>query len=59
MRLPARRSVSRRSPEDLVRELHNYDLGFYYDLGFLDHETRRVECAPNLFEAQVLPMSPE
>ena len=31
----------------------------HYDLGFFDHETRRVECAPNPFEAQVLPMSPE
>jgi hypothetical protein len=29
------------------------------DLGFLDHETGRAECAPNPFEAQVLPMSPE
>jgi hypothetical protein len=27
-----------------------------YDLGFFDHETGRVECAPNPFEAQVLPM---
>jgi putative transposase len=31
----------------------------HYDLGFFDHETRRVECAPNPFEAQVLPMSAE
>ena len=31
----------------------------HYDLGFFDHETGRVECAPNPFEAQVLPMSPE
>jgi hypothetical protein len=31
----------------------------HYDFGFFDHETGRVECAPNLFEAQVLPMSPE
>jgi putative transposase len=30
----------------------------HYDLGFFDHETGRVECAPNPFEAQVLPMSP-
>lgn len=30
-----------------------------YDLGFFDHETGRVECAPNPFRAQVLPMSPE
>ena len=30
-----------------------------YDLGFFDHETGRVECAPNPFEAKVLPMSPE
>jgi putative transposase len=31
----------------------------HYDLGFFDHETGRVECAPNPFRAQVLPMSPE
>ena len=31
----------------------------HYDLGFFDHETGRVECAQNPFEAQVLPMSPE
>jgi putative transposase len=31
----------------------------HYDLGFFDHETGRVECAPNPFQAQVLPMSPE
>jgi putative transposase len=30
----------------------------HYDLGFFDHETGRIECAPNPFEAQVLPMSP-
>jgi putative transposase len=30
-----------------------------YDLGFFDHESVRVECAPNPFEANVLPMSPE
>jgi putative transposase len=30
----------------------------HYDLGFFDHETGRVECAPNPFETQVLPMSP-
>ena len=30
-----------------------------YDLGFFDHETGRVECAPNPFQAQVLPMSSE
>jgi putative transposase len=29
-----------------------------YDLGFFDHETGRVECAQNPFEAKVLPMSP-
>ena len=28
-----------------------------YDLGFFDHECLRVECAPNPFEAKVLPMS--
>jgi putative transposase len=31
----------------------------HYDLGFFDHETGRVECADNPFEAPVLPMSPE
>ena len=31
----------------------------HYDLGFFDHETGRVECAPNPFGARVLPMSPE
>lgn len=31
----------------------------HYDLGFFDHETVRVECAQNPFQAQVLPMSPE
>jgi putative transposase len=30
----------------------------HYDLGFFDHETGRVECAPNPFETQVLPISP-
>jgi len=30
-----------------------------YDLGFFDHESVRVECAPNPFEAKVLPMRPE
>ena len=29
-----------------------------YDLGFFDHESIRVECAPNPFEAKVLPMRP-
>ena len=29
-----------------------------YDLGFFDHESVRVECAPNPFEAKVLPMRP-
>jgi putative transposase len=29
------------------------------DLGYFDHEAGRVECAPNPFEAKVLPMSPE
>jgi putative transposase len=29
-----------------------------YDLGFFDHETRRIESAPNPFAAKVLPMSP-
>ena len=30
----------------------------HYDLGFFDHESSRVECAPNPFSAKVLPMSP-
>jgi len=30
----------------------------HYDLGFFDHESGRVECAPNPFAAKVLPMSP-
>jgi putative transposase len=29
-----------------------------YDFGFFDHETGRVECAPNPFGAKVLPMCP-
>src|SRR5580700_8888811 len=31
----------------------------HYDLGFFDHETGRVECAPNPFGPNLLPMSPE
>jgi putative transposase len=30
----------------------------HYDLGFFDHQTGRVECAQNPFEAKVLPMCP-
>lgn len=30
----------------------------HYDLGFFDHQANRVECAPNPFEAKVLPMAP-
>jgi putative transposase len=30
----------------------------HYDLGFFDHATGRVECAPNPFAAKVLPMYP-
>ena len=30
----------------------------HYDLGFFDHQSGRVECAPNPFDAKVLPMSP-
>jgi putative transposase len=30
----------------------------HYDLGFFDHRSSRVECAPNPFSAKVLPMSP-
>jgi len=31
----------------------------HYDLGFFDHESAHFECAPNPFDAKVLPMSPE
>jgi putative transposase len=31
----------------------------HYDLGFFDHETGRVECVDNPFEAKLLPMSSE
>ena len=31
----------------------------HYDLGFFDHETGRVECADNPFEAKLLPMPSE
>jgi len=30
----------------------------HYDLGFFDHETRRLEPIGNPFELNVLPMSP-
>jgi hypothetical protein len=30
-----------------------------YDLGFFDHEAGRVECAPNPFAPNLLPMSPD
>jgi putative transposase len=43
-----------------VREVadHVWLISFmHYDLGFFDHESGRVECAPNPFEAKVLPMS--
>ena len=45
-----------------VREVadHIWLISFmHYDLGFFDHESGRVECAPNPFSAKVLPMSPE
>jgi putative transposase len=45
-----------------VREVaeHIWVVSFmHYDLGFFDHESGRVECAPNPFAAKVLPMSPE
>jgi len=29
------------------------------ELGFFDHESAHFECAPNPFDAKVLPMSPE
>ena len=31
----------------------------HYDLGFFDLEGGRVQCAPNPFAAEVLPMCPE
>jgi len=31
----------------------------HYDLGFFDHESGRIECAPDPFVAKVLPMSSE
>jgi putative transposase len=31
----------------------------HYDLGYFDHQSCRLECAPNPFGAKVLPMSPE
>ncbi len=31
----------------------------HYDLGFFDDESTHFECAPNPFDAKVLPMSPE
>src|SRR6202166_3033490 len=45
-----------------IREVaeHIWVVSFmHYDLGFFDHESGRVECAPNPFAAKVLPMSPE
>lgn len=44
-----------------VREVtdHIWLISFmHYDLGFFDDEFTRVECAPNPFQAKVLPMSP-
>jgi putative transposase len=44
-----------------VREVadHIWLISFmHYDLGFFDHETGRVECAPNPFSAKVSTMSP-
>jgi putative transposase len=31
----------------------------HYDLGYFDHQSGRLECAPNPFGAKVLPLSPE
>jgi putative transposase len=45
-----------------IREIteHIWLVSFmHYDLGFFDDEVGRVECAPNPFDAKVLPMSPE
>jgi putative transposase len=45
-----------------VREIadHVWLVSFmHYDLGFFDDQECRVECAPNPFGANVLPMSPE
>ena len=44
-----------------VREVadHIWLISFmHYDLGFFDHESGRVECAPNPFSAKVSAMSP-
>src|SRR5882672_9482261 len=44
-----------------VREVadHIWLISFmHYDLGFFDDQFTRVECAPNPFQAKVLPMSP-
>ena len=44
-----------------VREVadHIWLISFmHYDLGFFDHESGRVECAPNPFSAKVSTMSP-
>jgi putative transposase len=39
---------------------HVWQVSFiHYDLGFFDDQECRVECAPNPFDAQVLPMSPD
>jgi putative transposase len=48
------------TPYRTLREIadHVWLISFmHYDLGFFDHESGRVECAPNPFEAKVLPMS--
>ena len=37
--------------DTLEEALSNY---MHYDLGFFDHQSSRVECAPNPFSAKVL-----
>jgi len=34
-------------------------ISIHYDLRVFDHENAHFECAPNPFDAKVLPMSPE
>ena len=40
-------------------ELKTRAIEMHYDLGFFDHETGRVECADNPFQAKVLLMPSE
>ena len=54
--------VPSRSSGQSIREIEEkiWLVSFmHYDLGFFDHETGRVECADNPFQARVLPMPSE